>query len=113
MRAEMTNTTTEATKTTLLSTLLSTARSINPRDFVARYWAALVVVGVLVAGLVAYAFWPRTTSATVATLTTAPAATTPSWTRVCVAGVSYLQFTSGVSVEWMPTGRVKTCTEPR
>ena len=108
----MTNTT-EATKTTLLSTLLATVRSIEPRDFVVRHWAALAVLGVLAVALAGYAFWPRTTATTIATVTTPPAVSNPSWTRVCVAGVSYLQFTSGVSVEWTPAGRVKTCTEPR
>jgi hypothetical protein len=112
--------TTEATKTTMLSTvsalpatLLSAVRSMNPRDFVVRHWAALAVLGVLVVALVAYSFWPRTTSANVATVTTPPPAAVTPWTRVCVAGVSYLQFASGVSVEWTPAGRVKTCTEPR
>ncbi len=31
------------------------------------------------------------------------------WSRMCVAGVSYLQFTSGATVEYTPEGRVKTC----
>ncbi len=29
--------------------------------------------------------------------------------RVCIGGVSYLQFTSGVTVEYTPEGKVKTC----
>jgi len=29
--------------------------------------------------------------------------------RICVAGVSYLQFTSGASVEYTPDGKIKTC----
>ena len=37
---------------------------------------------------------------------------TPAWSRVCVAGVSYIQFTSGASAEWTPAGKVKTCSEP-
>jgi len=108
----MTNTT-EATKTTFLSTLLSTLRSIDLRDFAVRYRTALAVLGVLAVALAAYAFWPRTASTTIATVTAPPAATTPNWTRVCVGGVSYLHFASGVSVEWTAAGRVKTCTEPR
>lgn len=36
-------------------------------------------------------------------------ATWTGWSRVCVAGVSYLQFTSGASVEYTPEGKVKTC----
>ncbi len=31
------------------------------------------------------------------------------WSRVCVEGVSYLQFVSGVTVEWTRDGKVKTC----
>lgn len=31
------------------------------------------------------------------------------WSRMCIAGVSYLQFTSGATVEYTPEGRVKTC----
>jgi hypothetical protein len=102
--------TTEATKATLLSTWLATLQSIDPRAFAMRYWPALAVLGVLVLALAGYAYWPRTT-ATSATATTAVAA--PSWSRACVAGVSYLQFPSGVSVEWTPAGRVKTCTEAK
>jgi hypothetical protein len=116
----MTNTT-EATKPTLLSALtsrtaalLSWLRSIELRDFAVRHRAALAVLGVLVVALAGYAFWPRTASTTMATVTTAtPAAATPIWTRVCVGGVSYLRFPSGVSVEWTPAGRIRTCTEPR
>ena len=33
------------------------------------------------------------------------------WSRICVAGVSHLQFTSGASVEWTPGDKVKTCSE--
>ena len=36
-------------------------------------------------------------------------ATYTGWSRICVAGVSYLQFTSGASVEYTPDGKVKTC----
>lgn len=35
-----------------------------------------------------------------------------SWTgysRLCIDGVSYLQFTSGATVEWTPEGKVRTC----
>jgi hypothetical protein len=109
MRAEMTKTT-EATKATLLSTMLATLQSINPGALAMRYWPALALLGVLVLALAGYAYWPRTT-APAATATTAVA--TPSWSRVCVAGVSYLQFPSGVSVEWTAAGRVKTCTETK
>lgn len=31
------------------------------------------------------------------------------YSRSCVEGVSYLQFTSGVTVEYAPDGHVKTC----
>lgn len=31
------------------------------------------------------------------------------WSRICVDGVSYLQFVSGVTVEWTRDGKVKTC----
>lgn len=31
------------------------------------------------------------------------------YSRICVAGVSYLQFTSGASVEYTPDGKIKTC----
>lgn len=34
-------------------------------------------------------------------------------TSVCVAGVRYLVFTSGVSVMYSPDGRVVTCTLKR
>ena len=36
-------------------------------------------------------------------------ATATSFSRICVDGVSYLQFTSGASVEYSPEGKVKTC----
>ena len=55
------------------------------------------------------------TTSTIATAsttgTTSTTRTTSSWSRVCVAGVSYVQFTSGASVEWTPAGKVKTCSE--
>ena len=76
----------------------------NFRDFALRYWPAIAVLAVLVLALAGYAAWPRMT----ATTTTA----STSWSRVCVGGVSYLQFTSGASVEWTPAGKVKTCSEP-
>lgn len=31
------------------------------------------------------------------------------WSSVCVNGVSYLQFVSGVTVEYTPDGKIKTC----
>ena len=31
--------------------------------------------------------------------------------RICVNGVSYLQFTSGASVEYTMDGKIKTCNE--
>ena len=33
------------------------------------------------------------------------------WSRVCVEGVSYLQFVSGVTVEYTRDGKIKTCNE--
>lgn len=37
------------------------------------------------------------------------AAVVTGYSRVCVAGVSYLQFPSGVTVEYTKDGKVKTC----
>ena len=31
--------------------------------------------------------------------------------KICVNGVSYLQFTSGASVEYTQDGKIKTCNE--
>jgi hypothetical protein len=31
------------------------------------------------------------------------------WSRVCVDGVSYLQFVSGVTVEYTRDGKIKSC----
>lgn len=31
------------------------------------------------------------------------------WSRICVGGVSYLQFVSGVTVEYSRDGKIKTC----
>ena len=36
-------------------------------------------------------------------------ATFTSYSRICVEGVSYLQFTSGASVEYSLDGKVKAC----
>lgn len=33
------------------------------------------------------------------------------YSQICVNGVSYLQFSSGASVEYTPEGKVKTCTK--
>jgi hypothetical protein len=76
-------------------------------DLGQRYWRDALLV--LALALAVYAAWPRT-----ATSNATPAATTgtdsgPGWSRVCVAGVAYLQFTSGASVEWTPAGRVRSC----
>jgi hypothetical protein len=62
-----------------------------------------VLVVVVVLALAGYAAWPRMTATTVTAST--------GWSRVCVSGVSYLQFTSGASVEWTPAGKVKACGE--
>jgi hypothetical protein len=32
------------------------------------------------------------------------------YSRSCVDGVSYLQFPSGVTVEYTPNGKIKTCS---
>jgi hypothetical protein len=85
-------------KTTTLTSLMT-----NPRDFALRYWPAIALLAVLVLALAGYVARPRMTA------TTATAST--GWSRVCVGGVSYLQFTSGASVEWTPAGKVKTCSE--
>jgi hypothetical protein len=83
----------------------------SPRDFVLHCWPAIALLVVLLLALAGYAAWPRMTAATSTTATTSTAGTTSSWSRVCVAGVSYLQFTSGASVEWTPAGKVKACSE--
>jgi hypothetical protein len=91
----------------MINTPTLTSLMTNSRDFALRYWPAIAVVAVLVLALAGYAAWPRMTA------TSATAATAFSgWSRVCVGGVSYLQFTSGASVEWTPAGKVKTCGEP-
>jgi len=36
-------------------------------------------------------------------------ASTVGFSQICVNGVSYLQFTSGVSVEYTPDGKIKEC----
>jgi hypothetical protein len=91
-------------KTTTLTSLMT-----NPRDFALRYWPAIALLAVLVLAVAGYVAWPRMTS-TAATATASATATT-GWSTVCVGGVSYLQFTSGASVEWTPAGKVKTCNE--
>ena len=89
----------------------------NPREFALQCWPAIAVLIVLVLALAGYAAWSRmnATTSTMATTpttgTTSTTGTTPGWSRVCVAGVSYVQFKSGASVEWTPAGKVKTCSE--
>jgi hypothetical protein len=78
----------------------------NAKDFAQRYWRAISLLALLAVALAGYGLWPRTIPAS-----TAMTAPTPAWSRHCVAGVSYLQFTSGVSVEWAPNSKVKTCSE--
>ena len=82
--------------TTTLPSLLT-----NLRDLALRYWRAIGLLAVLVLILAGYAAWVRM------------AAASTGWSRVCVGGVSYIQFASGASVEWTPAGRVKTCSEPK
>ena len=89
-------------KTTTLTSLMT-----NPRDFALRYWPAIALLAVLVLALAGYVAWPRMTVTSATATATAPTA----WSRVCVGGVSYLQFTSGASVEWTPAGKVKTCSD--
>lgn len=31
------------------------------------------------------------------------------WSRICVDGISYIQFTSGASIEYTQDGKIKTC----
>ena len=85
----------------------------NPRDFAQRHWPAIGLAALLVVLAVACysGALPRLT-ATSTTSATAAAAVAPAYARICVAGVSYIQFTSGASVEWTPAGKVKTCSEP-
>jgi hypothetical protein len=89
----------------------------SPREFALQYWPAIALLIVLVLALVGYSAWSHmtATNSTMATASTAGTAsttgTTPGWSRVCVAGVSYVQFKSGASVEWTPAGKVKTCSE--
>jgi hypothetical protein len=84
----------------------------NPREFTTQCWPALALLAVLVIGMVGYAVWPRITAAPSTLTTTSTASATPSWSRLCVASVSYLQFPSGATVEWTPANKVKTCNEP-
>jgi hypothetical protein len=88
-----------------------TSLMADPLDFAQRHRLTIGLAAMLVLALAAaaYAAWPRQTAPTTTTTTTAAVA---SWSRICVAGVSYLQFTSGTSVEWTPAGKVKTCSEP-
>jgi hypothetical protein len=81
----------------------------SARDFALHCWPAIALLVVMVLALAGYAAWPRMT-ATTSTIATG-ATITSGWSRVCVAGVSYLQFTSGASVEWTPAGKVKACSE--
>jgi hypothetical protein len=85
----------------------------NPMDFAHRHWPVIGLLALLVVALAltAYAVWPRTAVSTSGTAPIAGTAPTPAWSRVCVSGVSYLQFTSGATVEWTPAGKVKTCSE--
>lgn len=89
----------------------------SPREFALQCWPAISLLIVLVLALASYAAWSNmtATTSTIATAsttgTTSTTRTTSSWSRVCVAGVSYVQFTSGASVEWTPAGKVKTCSE--
>src|SRR5262245_26228884 len=80
------------------------------RDFAQRHWPAIGLAALLVVvlGLAGYAVWPRLTTATAVASNTA---VSPGWSRVCVAGVSYLQFASGATVGWTAAGKVKTCGE--
>jgi hypothetical protein len=91
-------------KTTTLTSLMT-----NPRDFALRYWPAIALLAVLVLAVAGYVAWPRMTSTAATAAATASASASTGWSRVCVGGVSYLQFTSGASVEWTPAGKVKTC----
>ena len=76
-------------------------------EFAQRQWPAVVLAALLVLVL-AVAGWRMLTATPATTITT----TTPGYARVCVAGVSYLQFKSGATAEWTPAGKVKTCAEP-
>lgn len=78
----------------------------NAKDFTLRYWRAISLLAFLAVTLAGYTLWPRPTPTS-----TSMTAATPGWSRHCVAGVSYLQFSSGVSVEWTPNSKVRTCSE--
>jgi hypothetical protein len=83
----------------------------NSVDFGQRYWReiGLLVLLALVVVLAAHAVWPRSSTSDAGPTTTG-STSTANWSRVCVGGVSYLQFTTGATVEWTPAGRVKTCS---
>jgi hypothetical protein len=91
------------TKTTTLMT--------SPRDFAQRHWPAIGLAALLVVLAVACysGALPRLTATSTTSAT--PAAAAPAYVRICVAGVSYIQLTSGASVEWTPASKVKTCAE--
>jgi len=81
------------------------------RDFALHCWPALALLVVLILAVAGYSAWPHMT-ATTSTVASNSATPTPTgWSRTCVAGVSYLQFTSGASVEWTPAGKVKACSD--
>lgn len=83
----------------------------SPREFALQCWPAIALLIVLVLALVGYSAWSHMTATTSTMATASTTGTTPGWSRVCVAGVSYVQFKSGASVEWTPAGKVKTCSE--
>jgi hypothetical protein len=56
--------------------------------------------------------WLRSLAAPSTLTTASTASAAPSCSRLCIAGVSYLQFPSDATVEWTPANKVKTCNEP-
>lgn len=64
-------------------------------------FVAGVIVGMVLLGFILFAAGCGSMSRSVANMT--------GYSRTCIGGVSYLQFPSGVTVEWTPEGKVRGC----